>query len=90
MYRSLLATVAVLLLLMGGTAESRDRDYDRGGRSGVSLDEAVSRIRRSGDERVLDARSVDRSGQNEYEIKVLTGQGRVRTLRIDPRTGRER
>ncbi|MCB1877011.1 MAG: PepSY domain-containing protein [Chromatiales bacterium] len=90
MHRYLL-TAAALLLLVGGSAEARDRGYtDRGDRSGVSLDEAVSRIRSSGDERVLDARSVDRSGEREYEIKVLTDQGRVRTLRIDPRTGRPR
>ncbi|WP_457667773.1 PepSY domain-containing protein [Thiolapillus sp.] len=50
---------------------------------GISLDDAVNRIRRQTDGRILSAEEID----SEYRIRVLTGNGKVRRLRVDPATG---
>ncbi len=49
----------------------------------VSLDEAVSLVRRRVDGRVLAAER----RRGEYRVRVLTPDGRVRRFRIDPATG---
>ena len=50
----------------------------------ITLDAAVTHIRESIPGRVLSARSVG----NEYRIRILTEDGRVQRLRIDPSTGK--
>ncbi len=52
----------------------------------LSLEEAVSRVRRKYGGRVLSARK--RGG--DYQVRVLTPGGRVKRFRLDPRTGRFR
>lgn len=47
---------------------------------GVSLDQAVKRIKDSRDVKVLSAERVTRNGQPMYRIKVLTRQGRVKYI----------
>lgn len=47
---------------------------------GVSLDQAVKRIKDSRDVKVLSAERVTRNGQPMYRIKVLTEQGRVKYI----------
>ena len=53
---------------------------------GMTLDEAVSGIRRQG--RVLSADTVEEDGRPVHRIRILTNEGRVRRLRLDGRTGR--
>lgn len=53
-------------------------------RDGISLDEAVSRVRRETGGRVL---SADARGDN-YRIKVLLPNGAVRVVNVDARTGK--
>ncbi|WP_456372922.1 PepSY domain-containing protein [Thiolapillus sp.] len=52
-------------------------------RHGISLEEAVSRIRKRTGGRVLSAQERD----SEYRVRLLTPDGVVRRLRIDPDTG---
>lgn len=47
---------------------------------GMSLDQAVKRIKDSRDVKVLSAERVTRNGQPMYRIKVLTKQGRVKYI----------
>ena len=52
----------------------------------LSLEEAVSRVQRQYGGRVLSAERRD----DEYRVRVLTSEGRVKRFRMDPRTGRFR
>ena len=60
----------------------------RGGRPPVSLDNAVQNIRDRKRGRVLSADSVRRKGRDVHRIKILTDEGRVRNLYMDPETGK--
>lgn len=51
---------------------------------GVSLDQAVKRIKDRKDVRVLSAERVQTEGKLMYRIKVLTSDGRVRNIWVDP------
>jgi uncharacterized membrane protein YkoI len=55
---------------------------------GISLDEAVSRVRRQSDDNILSAETVRVDGRRVHRIKVLTSQGRVKHVQIDADTGR--
>jgi uncharacterized membrane protein YkoI len=91
--------LAGLVALSGaGLAEARrddrrddrreDRREDRQDRSarrdGLSLDEAVSRVRRHTGGRVLSAEARD----GRYRVKVLLPDGAVRVYYVDPRSGK--
>jgi uncharacterized membrane protein YkoI len=49
----------------------------------LSMSEAIDRVRKSTGGRVLDAQDAG----SHYRIKVLTGNGEVRVMRVDARTG---
>jgi uncharacterized membrane protein YkoI len=53
-------------------------------RDGISLDEAVTRVRRETGGRVLSAEARD----SRYRIKVLLPNGAVRVVNVDARSGR--
>lgn len=53
----------------------------------VPLDSAVSRIREQQQGRVLSAETLRQNGREVHRIRVLTPDGRVRELHVDPRTG---
>lgn len=53
-------------------------------RGGISLEEAVNRVRESTRGRILSAEERN----SEYRVRLLTPDGVVRRLRIDPDTGR--
>lgn len=53
----------------------------------MTLDEAVRKVQRRTDGRILDARTVERDGRTIYRIKVLTNDNRVRVLRFDASGG---
>jgi len=51
-------------------------------RDEVSLSEAVSRVKREYGGRILEAETREQNGRRVHVIKVLTREGRVRTVRI--------
>lgn len=62
------------------------RGYGPGG--GISLDEAVSRVRQNSNGKVLSAETVRVDGRKVHRIKILTKDGRVKRKQIDAETGR--
>lgn len=72
------AAVAVALaaaLVLPGTAAAQQ--------GGASLEQAVQQVKRQGDVRVLSAETVKVNGRRVHRIKVLTGDGRVKYVRVD-------
>jgi hypothetical protein len=61
------------------------RGHGPGG--GISLDEAVSRMRQQSNGKVLSAETVWVDGRKVYRIKILTKDGRVKRKQIDAETG---
>jgi len=71
----------------GGSLQGGGRwASDVGG--GYSLDDAAANVRRQSGGRVLSANPVQRGDRRAYRFKVLTPQGRVRTLFVNPASGR--
>jgi len=52
--------------------------------NGTTLDEAVKRMKAKPGVRVLAAERVTKDGKTFYRIKILTGDGRVKYVWIDP------
>ena len=84
-------------LLVGATVfpveARRDGRDDRSSRreaaqqEGVSLDEAVARVRRDTGGRVLSAEARENRGRTSYRIKVLLRDGSVRVVNVDAQSG---
>ncbi len=55
---------------------------------GISLEQAVKRVRRDSGGRILSAQTVRQKGRRVHRIKVLTREGRVRVYTLDARGGR--
>ena len=53
----------------------------------TSLDDAVSRVRRQSEGRVLSAETVRKNNREEHRVRVITDDGRVRRYRMDAETG---
>jgi len=53
----------------------------------TSLDDAVSDARHRYPGRVLSAETDRRGGRESYKIRILTDDGRVKRLRVDPESG---
>ncbi len=62
----------------------RSPHHEEARRDGISLDEAVTRVRRDTGGRVLSAEARD----SRYRIKVLMPNGAVRVVNVDARSGR--
>ena len=56
-------------------------------REGLSLDEAVARVRRDTGGRVLSAEARENRGRTSYRIKVLLRDGSVRVVNVDAQSG---
>ena len=56
-------------------------------RDGLSLDEAVTRVRRDTGGRVLSAEARENRGRTSYRIKVLLRDGSVRVVNVDAQSG---
>jgi len=56
-------------------------------RSGVSLDEAVRRAERQFNARVVKADTITVDGRKTYVLRLVTGDGRVITVRVDADSG---
>lgn len=76
------AVVSLMFLLMPFSAMADKRPRD-----GVSLENAVSNARDHYRGRVISAETGKRNGNAPHKIRILTKDGRVRRLRVDPRTG---
>lgn len=50
---------------------------------GLTLEQAVKRIKADNNVKVLSAERTTRNGQPVYRIKVLTGNGRVKYIWVD-------
>ena len=66
--KALLASVMALVLAVSAWA--------------LSLEEAAEQVARQYDAKVVSARTVDRAGRRVHEIRVLTKEGVVRTIRV--------
>ena len=56
-------------------------------RNGLTLDEAVARVRRDTGGRVLSAEARENRGRTSYRIKVLLRDGSVRVVNVDAQSG---
>ena len=48
----------------------------------ITLEEAARKVAKEYDARVLSAKTVTRNGQRVHEIKIVTKDGTVRTVRV--------
>jgi len=69
--------VSMLLVGVGGPPSASAQQ------DGLTLEQAVKRVKARGDVKVLSAERVTRDGQPMYRIKVLTGNGRVRYVWVN-------
>ena len=89
----------VLMLLACAAPASHAQSFDTEGAQGkwivadsgkqarVSLDEAADRVQKNTGGRVLSAQAVREEGRDLYRIKILTRQGEVRIVYVNPATG---
>jgi uncharacterized membrane protein YkoI len=67
--------------------KGRSSDGHTGRRRDASLEDAVSRVRRQSDARVLSAETVRKNDREEHRVRIITDDGRVRRYRMDAETG---
>lgn len=72
----------------GGVVAPVGPQFTAYAREGISLDEAVARVRRQTGGRIIKATARSNNGQTVYHIRVLTADGRVFTVRVDAASGR--
>lgn len=78
---------AVKVFLLVALTFSTSTLYAAGGRiKPLTLDDAVAQVKEATGERVLSAKEVDKKDDHYYLIKTMKN-GRVRLIRIDPKTG---
>jgi uncharacterized membrane protein YkoI len=82
---SLLVWAAVLPVEARRDERSSRREATR--QDGLSLDEAVARVRRDTGGRVLSAEARENRGRTTYRIKVLLRDGSVRVVNVDAQSG---
>lgn len=75
----------------GEPDRERDRERDRQPRAeaGITLDEAVNRAQRRYGARVIRAETHVSNGRRIHQLRLLSDDGRVWTVRIDAATGAE-
>ena len=81
----LLACLIALPQTVSADQEGRNRERFRSGgeRSGIGPDRAASIARQKSGGRVLSVQP----GRNRHSVKVLSPDGRVYKIEVDPRTG---
>ena len=83
------ALILLMFLTTGISAVSADPFTSRGdiirlaAREGVTLDEAVARVKHQTKGRVLTAETIQREGKAVHRIKVLLPNGSVRVMYVD-------
>lgn len=78
MNRTRALTTLLCLLLLGGAALADRR---------TSLEQAVSEARDRYPGRVISAETRRHNGRESHDIRILTNEGRVKRLRVDPDSG---
>ena len=91
--------LSLLVLALPASAGKNDKDRKRlidndeprreapGRCPGFSLDEAIESTERRHKARVVKANVVQDGGRCVYELRLLSDEGRVWTVRVDSRTG---
>jgi len=91
--------LSLLVLALPALAGKHDKDRNReselsekrreapGRCPGFSLDEAIESIERRNKDRVVKANVVQEDGRCVYELRLLSDEGRVWTVRVDSRSG---
>ncbi len=89
MMTCLLASLLVWAAVLPVEARRDERPARREAtqRDGISLDEAVARVRRDTGGRVLSAEARENRGRTTYRIKVLLRDGSVRVVNVDAQSG---
>jgi uncharacterized membrane protein YkoI len=97
--RSPALLLSLLVLALPAHAGKHDKDRKReaqqsearreapGRCPGFSLDEAIESIERRNKARVVKANVIQDGGRCVYELRLLSDEGRVWTVRVDSRTG---
>lgn len=67
--------------------DERSSGSEASRRNGLTLDEAVARVRRDTGGRVLSAEARENRGRTTYRIKVLLRDGSVRVVNVDAQSG---
>ena len=83
---ALLALIATSPLLVANPVQAAARDTLVLAQNGPSLSEAVERVRRQYRGRIVSAETQTRRGREVHVIKVLTDDGKVKTVRIPGRS----
>ena len=76
-----------LLLAQPLRADERHKSYRHDDRQNVTLDNAVKKARSRYNGRVISAETVGAEDHRTHNIRILTDDGRVRRLGVDPSTG---
>ena len=79
--------VGAAVLPVEARRDERSSRNETARRDGVSLDEAVARVRRDTGGRVLSAEARENRGRTTYRIKVLLRDGSVRVVNVDAQSG---
>lgn len=56
----------------------------------ISLSKALALLRKSNNDRVIDVRLISNGSTFDYRFKVISDRGKVRTIKMDAKTGRIR
>jgi len=76
-----------MLLAQPLLADERRNGYRHDDRHNVTLDRAVKKARSRYNGRIISAETVGAEEGRTHNIRILTNDGRVRRLRVDPSTG---
>jgi hypothetical protein len=97
MIRFIAATFCLLTALVAVPASADPRKEDAKGNneqpvveSKSSLTDSVRRVERQTGGEVLSAEPMQRDGRQVNRVKVLTNDGRVRVMQVDPQQNRSR
>lgn len=71
----------------GGRKKGKSSRKEYRGKKYISLQESVSRVKKRMNGRVLSAHRYEEDDRSYYRIKVLTSDGVVRVIRVDPESG---
>ena len=77
-----------MLMAQSLLADERRNGYRHDDRHNVTLDHAVKKARSRYNGRIISAETVGAEDDRTYNIRILTDDGRVRRLRVDPSTGK--
>jgi hypothetical protein len=83
--RALLLIILALTLATSVDAHAKDKGERGNGGGRTGADVAAEQVRRDTGGRVLSVRPPPQQGQGDYRVKILTPQGEVRYMNVDPR-----